>query len=607
MKFGNRVMLLLAAAVLLFSANSFATGNDATFAASEMLVKFKIGKEQKGNEEIRKIGAKIKERLGTIDVSRLKLPKGLTVNKAVKTLSKSNVVEFAEPNFIQRPVWTPSDTSYDKQWGLKKINAASGWGIHTGRQSTIIAIIDTGVDLDHPDLQSKLVQGYDFVDNDKTPDDDGGHGTHCAGIAAASSNNKRGVAGVCPNCSIMPIRTLGPDGGIASDTAKGIIYAADHGAKVISMSLGTYQLSSTIQDAVSYADGKGVLIVAAAGNDNVSTPHYPAYFNQCIAVGSTGPSDAQSDFSNYGAWVDVAAPGENILSTIPGGKYDPKWGTSMATPHVAGLAGLMFSCPKATSTRIKQAIYNSGHPVGSWVTHGRIDVAAALKYLGCGQSDSGSSSKTPSTGGTKAPQDSGGTPSGGAASDDAGTSVHLTQGQSLKAPSGALSKSDDTRVTVSSKGAGLQNSLDFYIETTFKGSTSGGLTIALEATSENPGTFEISLYDWQKGALTQIGTISVGTGDQSFGLTAQDASNYVNNKKKIRIRFYRKEKLWNGFDIGVDHLSLKAGGSSSKKTPKPPEAKTPQKAPSQTPEKEGNQDSVGDKAKKAWEKLKKKW
>ena len=602
----RKLVLVIFSACFILPVHGVAADNSSDFLPMEMLVKFKHGKEEKGNQEIKKIGAKVKERLSTIDVSRLKLPPNLEVEKAVKQFSKLSIVEYAEPNYIQKAFWSPSDTYFSKQWGMTKIQAVSGWSIHTGRAATVIAIVDTGVDLDHPDLKDKLVQGYDYVDNDDVPDDVGGHGTHCAGIAAASSNNKKGVAGVCPNCSIMPVRVLGPDGGSSTDVAKGIVFAADHGAKVISMSLGSYMLSSTIQDAVEYANDKGVVLVAASGNSGVNAPHYPAYFEQCIAVGSTDRKDKQSSFSNYGAWVDVAAPGEDIYSTVPGGEYDYKSGTSMAAPHVAGLAGVMASCPNASQARIKQAILNSAVPVGDWVAKGRIDVKAALKSMGCDSTDT----PPPTSPSTPDPKTETGTPDKGSSDAESPTptpekgtptayTVKVQQGTVQSEKPGALDASDDNRLALSSKGTGFSNFLDFSIEIPLEtAKTYSALTLTLEGMTANPGTFEVHLFDWNKGEYQKVTATRLESADRTETLSVPDAAGFVDDKGRVKIRFFRQEKRWNGFDIGLDLLTVKGAESAT-----PPKTSTPSKDKEEE-KKEG--ESLSNKAKRKWDNWKKK-
>lgn len=253
------------------------------------------------------------------------------------------------------------------------VDAFEAWGIQTGSDQVIIAVIDDGVDVDHPDLapnilrdaNSKIV-GYDFVDNDddtdiSTPIPDWGHGTHVAGTIAARGNNSVGVSGVCQTCKIMPVRVLGDFGGTATDIAQGIIFAADNGASIINLSLGGPS-SPVIEDAINYAYSKGVLPIAAAGNDSTSSPFYPAAYTNSLSVASITHDGTKSDFSNFGSTIDVSAYGSQILSTLPvGATLDPMGGcgdgnfgssndgygfcsgTSMAAPVAAGVAGLILS------------------------------------------------------------------------------------------------------------------------------------------------------------------------------------------------------------------------------------------------------------------------
>ena len=374
------------------------------------------------------------------------------------------------------------------------------WSSETGDPSVIIAILDTGVDLDHPDLKNKLVAGYDYIDNDSSPDDVGGHGTHCAGIAAASTNNGKGVAGVCPNCSIMPVRVLGPSGGLASDVAKGIIWAVDHGAKVISMSLGGTASSTTQNDAVDYAWKKGAVVVAAAGNANTQSAHYPGYHSTCIAVASSEGSDDRSQFSNYGSWVDVAAPGSYIMSTTIGGSYGTKSGTSMATPFVAGLAGLVFSkAGKSTSPKkIRAAIEDTAVSVGSWVIHGRVDAKRAVAAVS-------SSSPTPTPTPTPDPEpdpDPVKTPSKGSDGGHSPRAYSVSKGSAIKSPSNSLVSSDNSLLVLSSTKSKKRRYLEVVVEgTVVKKGTPGLLQVLVEGRYYvTSGKLTAHMWNWTTSA-----------------------------------------------------------------------------------------------------------
>ncbi len=237
----------------------------------------------------------------------------------------------------------PNDPSFSSQWGLTKVNASQAWSVTTGSSAVVIAILDTGIDMNHPDLAGKIKGSINFSTS-ATESDVKGHGTHVAGIAAAITNNSLGVAGLGYNASLLNVKVLGDDGyGSYSGMAKGIIWAADNGASVINMSLSGASASSTLENAVNYAWNKGVIVVCSAGNNANSVPVYPGYYAQAFSVASTDSADRLSSFSNFGDWVDVAAPGSSVYSTLMSNGYGYKSGTSMAAPFVAGLAALLMA------------------------------------------------------------------------------------------------------------------------------------------------------------------------------------------------------------------------------------------------------------------------
>lgn len=284
-----------------------------------------------------------------------------------------------------------NDPMRGKQYALDKVNAPEAWGLTMGKSDVVIAIVDSGVDLEHPDLKAKLIKPKSTVD--ATAKDDMGHGTHVAGIAAALTNNNEGIAGLAANAKIMPVRVLGgPSGGSAATVAEGVIYAADNGADVINMSLGFYDKPEVLEKAVQYALSKNVVIVATMGNNNIERRRYPAAFDGVIAVGSTDSADKKSQFSNFGDWISVSAPGSDILSTFPtypvqinGTKtYASLSGTSMAAPLVAGLAGLVRSqYPNMAPAQVKALIEKTSVDLGDKgfdknFGHGRIDAFKAV-------------------------------------------------------------------------------------------------------------------------------------------------------------------------------------------------------------------------------------
>jgi len=298
-------------------------------------------------------------------------------------------IEYAEPNFIllQNEATLPNDIFYQEQyqWNLPVIETEKGWDISKGDKNIIIAVVDTGVDLDHPDLRHKLVKGYNAIDDNNNPNDDNGHGTHVAGIIASETNNSEGVAGITWYNQIMPVKTLAKDGyGYTFDIAKGIVWATDHGADVINLSLGNYQPATVLKEAIDYAYDKGVVLVAASGNDATNQPSYPAAFDEVLSVSAIGYSGERASFSNYGNYIDVAAPGIDIPSTYFENQYAALSGTSMASPHVSGLAGLILSTnPKLSNKEVMEIIRSSSYDIGErgkdeYYGNGLIDVNRAL-------------------------------------------------------------------------------------------------------------------------------------------------------------------------------------------------------------------------------------
>ena len=302
------------------------------------------------------------------------------------------------------PVITPNDPNYYRQWGLDKIGAPYAWPFSKG-QGVVIAVVDSGVDLYHPDLQGKLVSGWDFVDNDSIPypSDGKGHGTHVAGIAGSLTSNSLGIAGVGWDAQIMPVRVCGTSGCAFSAVADGIKWAVDHGAKVINLSLGSQYSNSTIRDAVAYAWSHGAVIIAASGNCGdpstyqpngctvLSPISYPAGYDNVIGVGATTSSDTRASFSTYGPHVDIAAPGDQIYSTyvnLFGSTYADDSGTSMAAPFVSGAAALVWArSPGLTNQQVVDILLATAFDLGTagrddYFGRGRLDVRYAVQVAG---------------------------------------------------------------------------------------------------------------------------------------------------------------------------------------------------------------------------------
>lgn len=282
---------------------------------------------------------------------------------------------------------TPNDMLFSAyQWNLPAIETELGWNLSKGSNEVIVSVVDTGVQINHPDLKGKLLTGYNAITSGSTPEDDVGHGTHVSGIIGALVNNGEGVAGISWYNKILPVKALDNSGaGTTYSVAEGIIWAADNGAKVINLSLGNYAESQFLHDAIKYAYDRDIVIVSAAGNDNTERPGYPAAYPEVIAVAATNPSGEKASFSNFGDYVDVAAPGESIASTYPGSQYAALSGTSMASPHVAALAGLIRSLnPNLTNTEVTDLITSNAIDLGTpghdkYYGWGQIDIYRTLQ------------------------------------------------------------------------------------------------------------------------------------------------------------------------------------------------------------------------------------
>jgi subtilisin family serine protease len=322
-----------------------------------------------------------------LDVRVLRIPRR-ELAQALRRLRNLHSVEYAERDRVVMRITradvvqnAPSDPLWGQEWGASLTDAPTAWAVTTGASDVTVAVLDTGVDPSQPDLQGSFVPGYDFVNNDADPSDDFGHGTAVAGIVAARANNGVGLSGFCPACSIMPVKVVGSDGtATEANVATGITWAADHGARVINISLGG-SYGATTAAAVAYATSKGVVVVAAAGNNGDSNAFYPAADPGVLSVAATQPNDELYGWSNYGSWISVAAPGCDV-TTGRGGYYAEFCGTSAATPVVSGLAALAISfAPTASADAIKGAIISSAHPM-TGVSAGRVDVAGTLASLG---------------------------------------------------------------------------------------------------------------------------------------------------------------------------------------------------------------------------------
>ncbi len=400
------------------------------FVEGEILLQVKPGVSP--SEMARAVGGTVLRSIGDGSIHLLQVADG-AVPAVVKALNSRPGVVFAEPNWLRQLHDAPSDSDYNLKWDLNNTgdtalcdgadcpdaDADMDWqeaydylgGSVSG--SAIVAVIDTGIDPNHPDLNDKIVAGWDYLDNDSDPTDTYGHGTHVAGIALAETNNGTGTAGVgfSPSIKVMPLRVCDSRGCPTDAIVAAIYHAANNGANVINLSLGGGTPSDAEEEAIIYAWDQGLVIAASSGNDSASSVSYPAAFVNCIAVGSTTWDDTLADYSNTGSALDVVAPGgemsalhdpEGIYSTMPtysvylthrrfgySTNYDQLQGTSMAAPQVSGLAGLLFAMGVSDNVQVRQIIESTADNLGpagwdSTYGWGRINVFNAVQAAGGG-------------------------------------------------------------------------------------------------------------------------------------------------------------------------------------------------------------------------------
>jgi len=397
--------IIIFVVILLIPSISSAIGD-----RKDIIIKYK---DQKNSRELLKeYGLKSNQVEDIPELKTFKLRNASWLQKIQIDLDKyfSGEIEYVEENEKYQLFSVPNDPEYNNQWALPKISAPSAWDITTGINDIKVAILDTGINGNHEDLQGKITEGYNVITdsvitaNDNS--DDHGHGTMIAGVIGAIANNNKGIAGIDWNADIMPIKVLDQDGlGYSFDIATGIIYAADHGAKIINLSLGGRTYSETLKNAIDYAhDQKGVLVIAASGNDN-SSISYPAKFDHVLAVGATNQQDDRWYKSNFGPELDVVAPGSNILTSTKNGSYAYVTGTSLAAPNVAGLAALVWSSNTLYSNdQVESFVENNtdkvigmnGSDFSDYYGYGRINAYKSLVSQGEYKANKVSQNSSPS-------------------------------------------------------------------------------------------------------------------------------------------------------------------------------------------------------------------
>lgn len=386
------------------------------YVPGEALVRFKSGVALASRvSALAPVGGSIIKSYGELvdGLVRVAVDEAMAMTDVLTTLNADPAILYAEPNYVVRSTVIPDDPSYSQLWGMPKIEAPSAWDRETGDRKIVVAVIDTGVDYNHPDLAANMwknpgeipgngvdddgngwvddVYGWDFINKDNDPMDDHSHGTHCAGTVGAVGNNGVGVVGVVWEVSIMALKFLSSGGsGSIADGVECILYATKNKAHLTSNSWGGGGYTQAMKDAIDAADAANIAFVAAAGNsnnNNDSSPFYPATYTSpnVISVLASDQSDNKASFSSYGrTTVDIGAPGVGTYSTEPGNRYGSKSGTSMATPHVSGACALLLSVnPRLTVAEYKQILMDSSDPIfpGLVLSGGRMNVYKALQEV----------------------------------------------------------------------------------------------------------------------------------------------------------------------------------------------------------------------------------
>jgi thermitase len=335
------------------------------------------------------------ERQRAVGVAAFRVPSGVYkfLHKPVRHLPRlhrhlasARAIKHVDPTptptvpIPQPTTVVPTDPAWSQEWGLSQIEAPAAWHVSQGAKPVVIAVIDSGVDPNQPDLQGALVPGADFADGTGSTADQYGHGTMVAGVIAARPDNGIGGAGICWTCLVMPVKVLGADGtGTAAAIAAGIRYAADNGASVISMSFVLSGPDAGVESALAYAHSRGALLVAAAGNTGSNTPTYPASYPDVVSVAAVDPTGALYPWSARGSWVTLAAPGCAFTTALSGTFTGDFCGTSAAAPLVAGLAGLALSAGGGSTAGVESALEQTAVPFPGAVGSGRVDALPLLE------------------------------------------------------------------------------------------------------------------------------------------------------------------------------------------------------------------------------------
>lgn len=369
-------------AIAQLSARPSAAGPNAA-APRRVLVGTKAGLTEAEVGKIAAVHGAQARRMGPPGLFVFELPAHASEKAVAATLGRHPQLKFAELDQLVAPAAAPNDPYAGSQWHLNKLGLPSAWDTTQGAGVTI-AVLDTGIDATHPDLAARMVPGWNFYDNNSDTRDVNGHGTAVAGAATATLNNGVGVAGTAGQALLMPVRIADANGyAYWSTVAQGLTWASDQGARVANISYGGVSTSSAVQAAAQYMRSRGGLVVVAAGNNGIDEGVAPT--STMIVVSATDANDVKTSWSSYGSFVSIAAPGQDIWTTTRGGGYQAWWGTSLASPVVAGVVGLMMSArPAMGNTQVESLLYASSVDLGaagrdSYYGWGRVNAAAAVQ------------------------------------------------------------------------------------------------------------------------------------------------------------------------------------------------------------------------------------
>lgn len=367
--------------LLLVSTAFMGNGNEASAETNpqRVIVKFK--------ESAQTGIAAASDENGGAETAALEVPEGESIEAYMEELERRDDIEFVEPDYRIELAYKRKDPELaTRQYHHKQIDTAAAWKQTKGSKKVVVAVIDDGMDVAHPELKKQFIAPYDALSKKKGTITAGKHGTHVAGLIAASAGNGTWGAGVAPSTKIMPIDVIDQGGyGYTSDLIHGIEHAIKADVDIINMSLGSYYYSEALNGVIQKAHKRDIVIVAAAGNDGTRNAHYPSSFDNVISVGAVTRTDVSALFSNKGPTIDLTAPGVDVYSTLPSNQFGPLSGTSMATPIVSGVAALIkANQPSLSNKEIEKRLFSSSDDLGKAgrddvYGHGRVNAKKALK------------------------------------------------------------------------------------------------------------------------------------------------------------------------------------------------------------------------------------